>query len=72
MTSHAMLGPALDEAVLEQLEAEFLRSPSDSRRLPWETGPSTVEMPPPVVGWPVDDDPQCARTMVRTHNGCCR
>jgi hypothetical protein len=66
MTSQTMLGPALDDAVLDQLEAEFLRRTSDP---PW---PSTVEMPPPVVGWPVDDDPQNARTMVRTRHGCCR
>jgi hypothetical protein len=69
MTSQTMLGAALDDAVLEQLEAEFLSSTSDSRWLP---GPSTVDMPPPVVGWPVDDDPQNARTMVRTRHGCCR
>jgi hypothetical protein len=69
VTSQTMLGPALDDAVLEQLEAEFLSSTSDSR---WLTGVSTVDMPAPVVGWPVDDDPQSARTMVRTHNGCCR
>jgi hypothetical protein len=68
-----MLGPALDDAALGQLEAEFLRTPGDSRLLPWETATSTVEIPAPLIGWPAADDPQsAARTMVRTHSGCCR
>jgi hypothetical protein len=68
VTSQTML----DEAVLEQLEAEFLRSPRGSWPLRSEIRPPAVEMPAPVVGWPVDDDPQGRITKIRTNFGCCR
>jgi hypothetical protein len=61
----------LEEAVLEQLEAEFLRSPSGSWPLRSETRLPAVELPAPVVGWPADDEPQARLTRYRTRTGCC-
>jgi hypothetical protein len=72
VTRPSMLGPALDEAVLEQLEAEFLQNPNDSWRQPRDPGAATVELPPPTIAWPVEDDPQGRMTRIRTYNACCR
>jgi hypothetical protein len=72
MTTETILGPALDDPVLERLEAEFLHNPSGSWWPAGATVPSIVELPPPVVEWPLDDDPRCGMTKIRTHSGCCR
>jgi hypothetical protein len=71
VTRPSTLGPALDEAVLEQLEAEFLHNPDDSWQLR-DPGAATVELPAPTITWPVEDDPQGRMTRIRTYNACCR
>ena len=70
--TETILGPALDDAVLERLEAEFLHNPSGSWWPAGETMPSIVELPPPALDWSWGDDPVCRMTKIRTRTGCCR
>ncbi len=68
MKSQAMHAPVSDESVLEQLEAEFLRTPS-LWPSPWEI--DLAEMLAPAVGR-TDVDPVCKTTKIKSrYGGCC-
>jgi hypothetical protein len=69
VTSQTMIPPALDEQVLEQLEAEFLRSPIGFWPLRSETSLPASDIPP-APGRPVEDDPQ-AKSLYKTNQYCC-
>jgi hypothetical protein len=64
--SETMPAPPAEEALLEQLEAEFLRPPLDF----WPEALET-DVPEPGSGWAVDDGPQMWMTQYRTRHGCC-
>jgi hypothetical protein len=68
MSTETMPAPISDESLLEQLEAEFLRSPSF-----WPS-PSEIdlaEMLAPAIRRS-DIDPVCGRTVIRSkYGGCC-
>jgi hypothetical protein len=68
MNSETMPAPVSDESVLEQLEAEFLRSPS-----PWPSASEVdvAEMLAPAIGR-TDIDPVCRTTRIKSrYGGCC-
>jgi len=68
MNTQKKPAPVSDEDVLEQLEAEFLRSPS---ALPLTSEVDFAEMLAPAIGR-TDVDPVCGRTRIRSmHGGCC-
>jgi hypothetical protein len=67
MNSETMPAP-VDESVLEQLEAEFLRSPS---LWPWPPEVDVAEMLAPAIGR-TDVDPVCKSTKIKSrYGGCC-
>jgi hypothetical protein len=68
MSSQTTPPPVSDERVLEELEAEFLRSPS-SWPLPSEI--DLAEMLAPAIGRS-DVDPVCKSTKIKSrYGGCC-
>jgi hypothetical protein len=68
MSSQTMPPPVSDERVLEELEAEFLRSPSFS---PLASEIDLAEMLAPAIGRS-DVDPVCRSTRIKSrYGGCC-
>jgi hypothetical protein len=70
VTTETMPAPPVEEELLEQLEAEFLRAPADF----WSAAPQaglSPDLPEPGTGWAVDDGPQMWMTQWRTRHGCC-
>jgi hypothetical protein len=68
MNSQTMSSPVSDERVLEQLEAEFLRSPS---LWPSPSEVDVAELLAPAIGR-TDLDPVCRTTRIRSkYGGCC-
>jgi hypothetical protein len=68
MSSQTMPPPVSDERVLEELEAEFLRSPSFS---PLPSDIDLAEMLAPAIGRS-DVDPVCKSTKIKSrYGGCC-
>ena len=67
MTTETM--PA-EEGLLEELEAEFLRAPTDF----WSAVPQTrlpLEVPEPGTGWAAEEGPRMWMTQWHTRRGCC-
>jgi hypothetical protein len=71
VTSETIPASPADERMLEQLEAEFLRAPTDFWPAQSETALPVVEMPAAVPGWESDDGAQLWMTKYRTRTGCC-
>jgi hypothetical protein len=68
MNSQTMPSPVSDERVLEQLETEFLRSPS---LWPSPSEIDVAELLAPAIGR-TDFDPVCRTTRIRSrYGGCC-
>jgi hypothetical protein len=68
MSTETMPAPISDDRVLEQLEAEFLRSPSF---WPSPSELDLAEMLDPAIGRS-DFDPVCRTTRIRSrYGGCC-
>jgi hypothetical protein len=68
MNSQTMPAPVSDESVLEQLEAEFLRSPS---LWPSPSEIDLAELLAPAIGR-TDVDPVCRTTRIKSkYGGCC-
>jgi hypothetical protein len=68
MNSQTMSSPVSDERVLEQLEAEFLRTPS---LWPSPSEVDVAELLAPAIGR-TDLDPVCRTTRIRSkYGGCC-
>jgi hypothetical protein len=68
MNGQTMPSPVSDERVLEQLEAEFLRSP---RLWPSPSEIDVAELLAPAIGR-TDFDPVCRTTRIRSrYGGCC-
>jgi hypothetical protein len=68
MTSQTMILP--DERVLEELEAEFLRSPVGFWAVRSETCVPGADILAPAPGWQVEEQPQ-AYSLYRTNRYCC-
>jgi hypothetical protein len=64
VTTVTMPAPVPEARALEQLEAEFLHGTVPA-------GLPGAETLAPDIWWPVGDEPQAARTTVKTRTGCC-
>lgn len=68
MNSQTMPSPVSEESALEQLEADFLRSPS---LWPSPSEIDVAELLAPAIGR-TDFDPVCRITRIRSrYGGCC-
>ena len=67
MSIQTIPAPASDDEVLEELEAEFLRTPGS------EWSPSEIDLAEtlaPVI-WRIEHDPTCRITRIKTRSWCC-